>query len=97
MLCAGEYRGYRGVRAFCRYCAARRGQEDMRDAYRVYMADCLRMVTESIANFARGTYMRARWSDLIKPQKEETRTGKEVVEHMKSVLGRLEVKQDGCI
>lgn len=57
----------------------------------------MRMLTESNANFARGAYMKARWLDLIKPQKEETRTSEEVVEHMKNVLGSLEVKPDGRI
>ena len=61
------------------------------------MADCLRMVTESEAGFARGPYMKIRWADLIKPQKVETRTGEEIIGHMKNVIGKLEVTPDGPI
>lgn len=55
------------------------------------------MVTESEAGFARGPYMKIRWADLIKPQKVETRTGEEIIGHMKNVIGKLEVTPDGPI
>ena len=49
-------------------------------AYRVYVTDCLRMISESTANFAKGPYMKARYYDIIAPKKEDIRTGDEIVE-----------------
>ena len=54
-----------------------------RDAYRMYVGEILRLAYENTANFARGTYMTAKWSDVINPPKEDTRTPEEVIDHVK--------------
>ena len=48
--------------------------------YRVYVTDCLKMIAENTANFAKGQYMKARYYDIITPKKQDTRTGDEIVE-----------------
>lgn len=58
-------------------------------AYRVYVTDALRIIGENTAKFVSGNYIKLRFADAIKPQKEETRTSEEVIEHMKSVMGGI--------
>ena len=49
-------------------------------AYRVYVTDCLKMISENTANISRGQYMKLRYYDIIHPAKVDTRTGDEIVE-----------------
>ena len=58
-------------------------------AYRVYVTDALRIIGENTAKFVSGNFIKLRFADAIKPQKEETRTSEEVIEHMKSVMGGI--------
>ena len=48
--------------------------------YRVYMTDALKITVENTAKFAGGSYIKARYIDIIEPQKVDTRTGDEIVE-----------------
>lgn len=45
------------------------------------------MVTENTANLSRGTYMKAKYADLIKPKREETRTANQIITNIKAKLG----------
>ena len=49
-------------------------------AYRVYITDCLKMISENTANISRGHYMKVRYYDIIHPAKVGNRTGDEIVE-----------------
>lgn len=65
----------------------------MQDAWRLYVADGVRMISENTAKFAGGQYMKARWADILDPKPIEERTPEQVVGH---VLGRLkEVSENG--
>lgn len=44
------------------------------------------MIGENTAKYAGGSYLKARWIDIIRPPKEETRTADEIIEHMKRKL-----------
>ena len=44
------------------------------------MADALRITVENTAKFAGGSYIKARYIDIIEPKKVDTRTGDEIVE-----------------
>lgn len=46
-------------------------------AYRVYVTDALRIISENTARLVSGNYIKLRFADAIKPQKEETRTRSE--------------------
>ena len=61
-----------------RYAVARfqREQQDM--AYRIFVTDCLRMITQSTAAVCQGTYMDARFADFINGKPADTRTGDEI-------------------
>ena len=44
-------------------------------AYRVYVTDCLKLITENTGNIS----LKLRYYDIIQPKKEDTRTGDEIV------------------
>lgn len=55
----------------------RREQEDK--AYRIYVTDALRLISENTASSVGGKYITARFSDVIAPPKEEdNRTCEEI-------------------
>ena len=56
-----------------------RYQSQQRDLiYRIYVTNCLRIMTENTAKQAGGNYMTAEYEDLIKPKKKDNRTGNEI-------------------
>lgn len=56
--------------------------------YEKYVTEVIRVTCENTANMAKGSYLKARYADIVdpKPEQEETRTGEEVIEHMKKRL-----------
>lgn len=44
----------------------------------VYIAECLKMISKSAANFGGGNYMDVSLSELLHPAKNEKRTGDEI-------------------
>lgn len=70
-------------------------QEQESEAYRLYVAETLRCISESTAKFAGGQYMTAKWDDIINPKPVETRTEEQIIEQ---VMTRLkEVSGNGRI
>lgn len=65
---------------FLRYCFARYKREQEEKVYRVYVTDALKITVENTAKFAGGSYIKARYIDIIEPKKVDTRTGDEIVE-----------------
>ena len=66
-----------------RYAVAKVEQNAKDTAYRIYITDTLRMLTENTAAFAGGHYMNRRFIELIAPAKEETRTEDEIIEQIR--------------
>lgn len=58
-------------------------------AYRAYVTDALRLITENTAKAVQGSYIKARYADMIAPQKQETRTADEIIYDIKSKLEKL--------
>lgn len=58
-------------------------------AYRVYMSDAILTVTETVARAFGGKYMGYRYIDLVEPQPEETRTGKEIIADLGKKLEKM--------
>ena len=57
-----------------------RYQSQQRDLiYRIYVTNCLRIITENTAKQAGGNYMTAEYTDLIRPKKKDDKTGNEIV------------------
>ena len=61
-----------------RYAIARFNQHQRDLAYRIYVTDCLRMVTENTAKLSQGTYTAARFYDMINQKPVVNRTGEEI-------------------
>ena len=56
-----------------------RYQSQQRDlAYRIYVADCLRIISENTAKMGGGSYITAKLSDIINPKPADNRTGEEI-------------------
>ena len=49
-------------------CISLFNKEQEEKAYKIYVADCLRFITENTAMSVNGSYITMRWSDLINPQ-----------------------------
>ena len=59
--------------------AITRYQSQQRDlAYRIYVSDCLRIISENTARMSNGSYVTAKFSDIINPKPVENRTGEEI-------------------
>ena len=49
-------------------CISLFNKEQEEKAYKSYIADCLRLITENTAISVGGSYITMRWSELINPQ-----------------------------
>ena len=61
-----------------RYAMARYQSQKRDLAYRIYVCDCLRMISENTANQVCGAYMTSKFSDIINPKPVDNRTGEEI-------------------
>jgi len=68
-----------------RYVEARLRQEDRANAYRIYVTDALKVLTENSAGMvSHGKAMSMRFIDIFNPPEE--RTGEDIIEMMKNKL-----------
>ena len=58
-------------------------------AYRVYVTDALKTITENTARYAGGSYMKGRYYDPENPKPEETRTPEQIIANMKAKIARI--------
>lgn len=79
-----------------RYVNARY-RSDRRDlAYRIYVSESLRIISENTARFGGGTYVTERFADMLglgNAEEEETRTREEVIGQVFDALRK--VRGDG--
>ena len=61
-----------------RYAMARYQSQQRDLAYRIYVADCLRIISENTAKVGGGSYITAKFADIINPKPVEKRTGEEI-------------------
>ena len=61
-----------------RYAAARFNQHQRDLAYRIYITDCLRIISENTAKIGGGSYITAKFPDIINPKPVDNRTGEEI-------------------
>ena len=61
-----------------RYAMARYQSQQRDLAYRIYVADCLRIISENTAKTCGGSYITAKLSDIVNPEPCEKRTGEEI-------------------
>ena len=72
-----------------RYVEARISQEMRSKAYRIYVTDGLKLISENTAKYAGGSAFKQRYFDLFNKQPEETRTGEEIILEIKGKLRKL--------
>lgn len=68
----------------------KRQQEE--SAFRVYAAECMRTITENTARIAGGSFMQAKYADIIRPKPQDNRTCEEITADVVRRCG-LVVKQ----
>ena len=61
-----------------RYAMARFNHHQRDLAYRIYVTDCLRIISENTAKTGGGSYITAKFSDIINPKPVDNRTGEEI-------------------
>ena len=61
-----------------RYAVARYQSQQRDLAYRIYVCDCLRIISENTAKMGGGTYITAKLADIINPKPIDKRTGEEI-------------------
>lgn len=61
-----------------RYAMARFNQHQRDLAYRIYVTDCLRIISENTAKMGGGSYITAKFADIINPKPVDDRTGEEI-------------------
>ena len=61
-----------------RYAMARYQSQQRDLAYRIYVSDCLRIISENTAKMCGGSYITAKLADIINPKPVDDRTGEEI-------------------
>ena len=61
-----------------RYAIARYQSQQRDLAYRIYVTDCLRIISENTAKMVEGSYITAKFADIINPKPVDNRTGDEI-------------------
>ena len=61
-----------------RYAMARYKSQQRDLAYRIYVTDCLRIVGENTAKISKGSYITAKFTDIINPKPVDNRNGEEI-------------------
>lgn len=56
------------------------------EAYRIYVTDCLKLISQNTAQYAGGSHYSVRYYDLIKKPVVETRTSEEIIDGIKAKL-----------
>lgn len=69
----------------------KRQQEE--SAFKIYVAECMRTMTVNTAKFAGGSYIQAKFYDIINPKPQDNRTCEEITADIIQRAG-LVVKQD---
>lgn len=64
-------------------------KQNREKAYRVYVTDALKTITENTAKYASGIYMKVRYFDVESPKPPETRTPDEIIKNMKDKIARI--------
>lgn len=61
-----------------RYAIARYQSQQRDLAYRIYVTDCLRIISENTAKMCGGSYITEKFSDIINQKPVDKRTGEEI-------------------
>jgi len=62
-------------------------QEQKEFAYRVYMSDALKLITENTGKYAGGSHLTKRYADIMTQKPADTRTGAEIARDVIKAAG----------
>ena len=77
-----------------RYAVARYKTYQREVAYRIYVTDCLRMMTENTARFAKGTYVKKRYADFFRESPADNRTGEQIAADVIKKAGLVVIRNE---
>lgn len=77
------------VRAYVSALPALLKQQAKDDAYKVYITEALRFISENTAKYTGGGYIKVKYTDIINPRPEEKRTRTEIIDQMKLRLQQI--------
>ena len=60
------------------FCISLFQKEQEEKAVKIYYAECLRIITENTAKMSGGSYISAKFADIINPKPVDNRTGEEI-------------------
>lgn len=75
-----------------RYVLARFKQEQREEAYRFYVGEGIRFISENTTHSAfdgGGGYLNLKLYDILYPPKQDTRTAEDIIDHIKQKLVQL--------
>ena len=61
-------------------------KEQEEKAVRIYLAECLRLITENTAKFAGGSFIEAKLQDILNPKPVDNRTADDIIEGIRKKL-----------
>ena len=70
-----------------RYAIARYQSQQRDLAYRIYVTDCLRIISENTAKMGGGSYITAKFPDIINRKPVDNRTGEEIAADIIKMAG----------
>lgn len=70
----------KGILATISDTIKRQAEDQVEDqAFKIYVAECLRVITENTAKMSGGSYISASFADILNPKPVDNRTGEEIV------------------
>ncbi len=61
-------------------------KEQEEKAVKIYYAECLRIMTENIANATHGSYVSVKLQDILDPKPVDNRTADDIIEGIRNKL-----------
>lgn len=72
-----------GAKAYIKALPSLLKKDNENRLYQQYVAEALRCMSQNTAKMSGGIYPKERFSDLLNPQKEDTRTEEEIIAQVK--------------
>lgn len=82
------------MRAFLRYATSKATVSVRDKAYRAYMSEGLRMISETTAKRFGGAYLNVKLDGIINPEPKDERTGEEIAMELFDRMG-IQIIQEG--
>lgn len=68
------------------FCVSLFQKEQQEKATNIYVAECLRIISENTGKLAGGSYVQAKLIDILEPKPIETRSAQEIIDGIREKL-----------